>query len=121
MFMTRLLSAGAVTVLAVGQAAAEILYAGVNSAGGEFAQQNLPGTFGIDYQFINETAIDFFLKAGVNTIRLPFLLVRPQQLHPESRSADHITAKGGYVILDAHNYMRYNDPSMQPFSGSIIG
>lgn len=34
---------------------------------------------------------------------------------------NHITSQGGYVILDAHNYMRYNDPSMQPFSGSIIG
>lgn len=25
------------------------------------------------------------------------------------------------MILDPHNYMRYNDPSEQPFSGSIIG
>jgi endoglucanase len=33
----------------------------------------------------------------------------------------HVTAQGGYVILDAHNYMRYNDPSMQPSSGSVIG
>jgi endoglucanase len=33
----------------------------------------------------------------------------------------YITTKGGYVILDAHNYMRYNDPSKQPFSGSVIG
>jgi endoglucanase len=33
----------------------------------------------------------------------------------------HITMQGGYVILDAHNYMRYNDPSSQPFSGSVIG
>lgn len=33
----------------------------------------------------------------------------------------YITMKGGYAILDAHNYMRYNDPSMQPQSGSIIG
>lgn len=66
---------GAIAALWVGQAVAEILYAGVNSAGGEFAQQNLPGTFGVDYQFINDTAIDFFLNAGVNTVRLPFLLV----------------------------------------------
>jgi endoglucanase len=36
-------------------------------------------------------------------------------------AVDHITAQGGYVILDAHNYMRYNDPSMQPSSGSVIG
>jgi endoglucanase len=47
----------------------------LQAAGGEFAQSNLPGTFGTDYQFISETAIDFFLGAGVNTIRLPFLLV----------------------------------------------
>lgn len=29
--------------------------------------------------------------------------------------------KGAYVILDPHNYMRYNDPSSQPMSGSVIG
>ena len=44
-------------------------------AGGEFAQQNIPGAFGTDYQFINQSAIDFFLAAGVNTIRVTFLLV----------------------------------------------
>jgi hypothetical protein len=48
------------------------------TAGGEFAQQNLPGVFGVDYQFIDEQAIDFFLNEGVNTIRLPFLLVSHQ-------------------------------------------
>jgi endoglucanase len=83
------------SAMIMGRSRAKIIYAGVNSgtktiqiqnynrkgdtdrhiAGGEFAQQNLPGTFGIDYQFINETAIDFFLDAGVNAIRLPFLLV----------------------------------------------
>jgi endoglucanase len=36
-------------------------------------------------------------------------------------AVNYITSKGGYVVLDAHNYMRYNDPSMQPFSGSVIG
>lgn len=46
-----------------------------DSAGGEFAQQNIPGAFGTDYRFINESAIDFFFQAGVNTIRVPFLLV----------------------------------------------
>lgn len=25
------------------------------------------------------------------------------------------------MILDPHNYMRYNDPSSQPFTGSVIG
>jgi hypothetical protein len=36
-------------------------------AGDDFGQQNLPGMFGIDYQFVSESAIDFFLEAGVNT------------------------------------------------------
>ncbi|KAF1838880.1 endoglucanase 1 [Decorospora gaudefroyi] len=124
----------AATALLVGQCAAEILYAGVNSAGGEFGQQNLPGTFGVDYQFINESAIDFFLDAGVNTIRLPFLLERMCPLETGLGSTfnetyfsaledavNYITSKGAYAILDAHNYMRYNDPSSQPTSGSIIG
>lgn len=35
---------------------------------------------------------------------------------------DYITVKkSAYAILDPHNYMRYNDPSSQPFTGSVIG
>jgi endoglucanase len=90
MMLSRSLLAG---VVLAAHGGAEIIYAGVNSgeynvrtceevdadrleAGGEFAQQNLPGAFGVDYQFINESAIDFFIGAGINTVRLPFLLVR---------------------------------------------
>jgi len=29
--------------------------------------------------------------------------------------------KNAYAILDPHNYMRYNDPSQQPMTGSVIG
>lgn len=29
--------------------------------------------------------------------------------------------KGAYAILDPHNYMRYNDSSQQPTTGSVIG
>jgi len=35
---------------------------------------------------------------------------------------DYITInKSAYAILDPHNYMRYNDPSSQPTTGSVIG
>ena len=34
---------------------------------------------------------------------------------------DYITSHGSYAILDPHNYQRYNDPSSQPTSGSVIG
>jgi endoglucanase len=30
-------------------------------------------------------------------------------------------SKGAYAILDPHNYMRYNNPSQQPSTGSVIG
>ena len=37
-------------------------------------------------------------------------------------AVDYITVnKGAYAILDPHNYMRYNDPSQQPMTGSVIG
>jgi endoglucanase len=29
--------------------------------------------------------------------------------------------KKAYAILDPHNYMRYNNPSQQPMTGSVIG
>lgn len=42
------------------------------------------------------------------------------QLYREA--IDYITiTKGAYAILDPHNYMRYNDPSQQPMTGSVIG
>lgn len=38
------------------------------------------------------------------------------------QAIDYITVtKGAYAILDPHNYMRYNDPSQQPGTGSVIG
>lgn len=35
--------------------------------------------------------------------------------------SSRLIATGAYAVLDPHNYMRYNDPSQQPTSGSIIG
>lgn len=45
-----------------------------------------------------------------------------QHFNYYKQAIDHITiTKGAYAILDPHNYMRYNDPSSQPYSGSVIG
>lgn len=54
----------------------KIIYAGVNESGGEFGTSNLPGTFGADYQFINQTHVQYFLDKGVNVFRVTFLMVR---------------------------------------------
>lgn len=122
-------------------AQATIYYAGVAESGGEFGVygtkgQGLPGTFGVDYSFISEAAIDTYVDQNkVNLFRVAFLLERMAPLEYGlgskfnethfgyyKQAIDYITlTKNSYAILDPHNYMRYNDPSAQPFSGSVIG
>lgn len=125
-------------------ASATIFYAGVAESGGEFGVWSatatpgtgLPGRFGVDYAFINQSAIDIFVdKNHANLFRIAFLLERMcpvatglgstfNETHFDYYKAavDYVTVtKGAYAILDPHNYMRYNDPSSQPFSGSVIG
>lgn len=125
-------------------ASATIYYAGVAESGGEFGVWSatatpgtgLPGTFGVDYSFINEAAVDVHVDQNkVNLFRIAFLLERMNppatglgatfnETHFDyyKQAVDYVTTtKGAYAILDPHNYMRYNDPSSQPYSGSIIG
>jgi endoglucanase len=56
---------------------------------------------------------------GMNTFRIPFLVERlaPSGLSGSFNQAylsglqtivSYITGKGGYAIIDPHNYMRYN-------------
>ncbi|KAM3073467.1 hypothetical protein ACMFMG_004634 [Clarireedia jacksonii] len=120
---------------------ATIYYAGVAESGGEFGVYGtvgtgLPGRFGVDYSFISEPAIDIYVDQNkVNLFRVAFLLERmcPVATGLGSKfnethfsyyadAINYITVnKSSYAILDPHNYMRYNDPSAQPFSGSVIG
>ncbi|KAI0123280.1 endoglucanase 1 [Xylariales sp. AK1849] len=125
-------------------ASATIYYAGVAESSGEFGVWSanatpgtgLPGHFGVDYSFINESAIDVYVdQNNVNLFRIAFLLERMappatglgttfNETHFDyyKQAVDYVTVtKGAYAILDPHNYMRYNDPSSQPYSGSVIG
>ncbi|KAG6811231.1 hypothetical protein H0H92_008448 [Tricholoma furcatifolium] len=138
MFTNLLLLAAACT------AQAKILYAGVNESGGEFGVYSsvdtpgygLPGTFGVDYAFINKSTVDIFVDdEKINFFRVTFLMERmcPLSYGLGSRfnetyfseyadAINYITlTKGAYALIDPHNYMRYNDPSQQPMSGSVIG
>ncbi|KAI1321375.1 endoglucanase 1 [Xylariaceae sp. FL0255] len=122
-------------------ASATIYYAGVAESGGEFGVygsvgQGLPGRFGVDYQFISEAGVDTHVEQNhINLFRIAFLLERMCpvatglgktfnethfQLYQDAVNYVTVT-KGAYAILDPHNYMRYNDPSSQPYSGSVIG
>ncbi|KAG6876248.1 hypothetical protein C0992_000352 [Termitomyces sp. T32_za158] len=123
---------------------ATILYAGVNESGGEFGVFapvdtpgfGLPGRFDVNYAFINKSTVDIFVdQEKINFFRVTFLMERmcPLSFGLGSRfnetvesslkdAVNYITVtKGVYALLDPHNYMRYNDPSQQPFSGSVIG
>ncbi|KAI0876402.1 glycoside hydrolase family 5 protein [Hypoxylon argillaceum] len=122
-------------------ASATIYYAGVAESGGEFGVygtpgQGLPGVFGRDYQFISTAGVDAHVDENhLNLFRIAFLLERMCPLATGlgatfdeahfahyKEAVDYVTVtKGAYAILDPHNYMRYNDPSAQPFSGSVIG
>ncbi|KAN0101437.1 glycoside hydrolase family 5 protein [Hyaloscypha variabilis] len=133
-----------VLTLLAAQASSTIYYAGVAESGGEFGVYSatsvvgtgLPGRLGVDYQFISEPAIDIYVDQNkINLFRVAFLLERMCPLSyglgakfnethfSEYESAiNYITVtKGAYAILDPHNYMRYNNPSQQPTTGSIIG
>jgi endoglucanase len=145
MFLTkqlRLVLKSAIAVVAIaGYVGATILYAGVNESGGEFGVfgtpgTGLPGEFGVTYDFITESTVDTFVGTNqINFFRVTFLMERMcpvatglgttfnETYFSEYEDAiNYITVtKGAYALIDPHNYMRYNDPSDQPNSGSVIG
>ncbi|OCK98631.1 glycoside hydrolase family 5 protein [Cenococcum geophilum 1.58] len=139
-----MVSAFSLILSLVAVASAKIFYAGVAESSGEFGAWSstatpgtgLPGAFGVDYAFINKSALDIYVDQNkVNLFRVAFLLERMCPLWCGLGSIfnethfgyykdaiDYITiTKGAYAILDPHNYMRYNDPSQQPMTGSVIG
>src|SRR6266851_4902986 len=90
---------------------------GINLAGAEFGENNLPGTLGHDYTFNSETTYRYFGAKNLNLVRL---MLRWERLQPVLRGPldpnylagaknDVALAKahGDKVILDIHNYGRY--------------
>ncbi|KAL5525511.1 hypothetical protein ACEPAG_6847 [Sanghuangporus baumii] len=49
---------------------------GVNESGAEFGQNVIPGAEGTDYTWPSPSSIDYFVNAGFNTFRVPFLMER---------------------------------------------
>lgn len=119
--------------LAFSVTTAGIKYAGVNLAGAEFGQNNLPGNYNQHYIYPNQAEVDYFRSRGLNTIRLPFRWERLQRetnaaLHTTELSRLHnfvsaTTSKGVYVILEPHNFARYfPDPAnFQSSAQGLVG
>jgi hypothetical protein len=99
--------------------AKKLQYLGVNEAGGEFGEGHLPGVYNTHYIYPNIDAISASIEQGVNVIRMGLRWERFQhELYGEltefdvteyKKVVDATTAKGAVVIIDPHNYARYND------------
>src|SRR5258708_3049254 len=93
---------------------------GVNLAGAEFGQGN---RYGYDYIYPNSTELDYFKAHGIELVRLPFKWERMQptlggpldtaELQRLTTFLSDAQARGVEVVLDAHDFGRYN--------GQVIG
>jgi endoglucanase len=96
-----------------------IKYRGVNLAGADFGESNLPGTFGVDYTYPTNAEATYFKSKGMNIIRLPFRWERlqptlnaaldPTELNRLQTFVNQAIAAGHTVVLDPHNYARYKN------------
>lgn len=115
--------------LPFGRASAALRFTGVNLSGAEFGQA-MPGVFGADYTYPNQTEVDYFLARGMNVLRLPFRWERLQRAtNGAFNSAEFgrlnafvtaATAKGMFVVLDPHNFARYERAGVQEVIGGNI-
>ncbi|MFC0153602.1 glycoside hydrolase family 5 protein [Xanthomonas dyei] len=97
---------------------AGLRYVGVNLSGAEFNSRKKPGTLFKDYTYPAASDFSYFAGKGMNTIRLPFLWERLQpQLNGEldnaqlgliKKSLEAAKANKQFLILDLHNYAKYN-------------
>jgi endoglucanase len=119
------LAVAAITLagFATAGARAALLYTGVNLAGAEFTDGVLPGVYNAHYTYPTRSEVDYFVGKGANTFRLPFRWERLQrslnapfdaaELGRVDAFVSYATSNGGYVVLDPHNYARYD--------GTVVG
>lgn len=101
--------------------------AGINLSGAEFGNK-VPGVFGTDYIYPGFTDLDYFRARGRTLIRLPFKWERMQRSLNAPLDKDELARLQGVlraaaerkiqVILDLHNYARYQFAGEE---GQIIG
>ena len=119
-------------------ALAEIEYRGINLSGAEFGHysdtdasaNHLPGAYGTDYAYPDDSYFDYYHSLGMNTFRIPFRWERIQptlggaldtaELTRLTDAVNYATSLGANVILDLHNYGRYITPTQVDVLGTDI-
>jgi len=99
-----------------------LAFRGVSLAGAEFGTA-YPGIYEKDYIYPDQVEVDYFKGKSMNTLRLPFSWERLQPTLGAAFDATELgrldafvtgaTAKGVNVVIDPHNYARWN--------GTVIG
>lgn len=80
-----LLGAAALAFAAPTKRASNFQFFGVNEAGPEFGEGNLPGVYGTDYTWPTPSTIDTLISAGFNTFRVNTLMER---MAPDDMTGD---------------------------------
>lgn len=100
MFFARLVAIGAAGAIAapdapVARRQAGPTFTGVNVAGGEFGNMNLPGQLNRDYVWPDKSALDTLMGHGMNTFRVAMMMsVVSKPLPPSSPSLTSPTQHG---------------------------
>ncbi|KAK1760215.1 glycoside hydrolase superfamily [Echria macrotheca] len=100
--------------------ASKFQFVGVNQAGAEFGNKDLPGTLGKQYTWPVRSTIDTLVSKGFNAFRIAFMMERlvPNKLNGALDATysqalqdivQYVTSKGAYAIIDPHNFGRYYD------------
>lgn len=124
-----LLALALLTAAPLAAAADALKYAGVNLAGAEFNASKKPGTLYKDYTYPAATDYAYFAGKGMNIVRLPFLWERLQpeplgeldaeQLALLKKAVDQAKANGQHLILDVHNYAKYDGERIGPDGAGV--
>ncbi|MBL0370533.1 glycoside hydrolase family 5 protein [Rhizobium sp. KVB221] len=96
--------------------AATPCFRGINLSGAEFGKPG--GKINKDYTWPSEETVAYFASKGFDTVRLPFMWERlqPKLMQPLDKdevgrlkeAVERIRAHRMRIILDPHNYARYN-------------
>ncbi|KAI3401070.1 hypothetical protein diail_214 [Diaporthe ilicicola] len=100
-------------------AATGFKFLGVDESGAEFGSNTYPGTYGKDFIFPDNTALQTLISEGYNSFRVPFAMERmisgtsvsgslaTAYLTNYTATINFITNAGASAIVDPHNFGRF--------------